>query len=126
MQKPDGRSNFCFVMCATTNLPKIPAGDSTADLDYTSPFALDTSQENTSSATYNASAILRSSTNPSQNVSLILPTNGQPGSLGISGNIEIEVRSCGCFDQIQIAKCVPFGCKMVFDSGRALFTSRLD
>lgn len=82
-----------FFLCATTNLTKKTAGDSTADLDYTSPFALDTSQKNTSSATYNSSDILRSSTNPSQNVSLILPTNGQPGSLGISGNIEIEVGS---------------------------------
>ncbi|CAM9881857.1 unnamed protein product, partial [Laminaria digitata] len=65
-------------------------GDSTADLDYTSPFALETSQRNASGVTYNSSAILRSSTNPSQNVSLILPTNGQPRSLGIGGNIEIE------------------------------------
>ncbi|CAN0419523.1 unnamed protein product, partial [Scytosiphon promiscuus] len=62
------------------------AGDSTADLDYTSPFALELSQNGTTTLdgapTANSSAILRSSTNPSQNASLTLPTNGQPGSLG--------------------------------------------
>lgn len=39
----------------------------------------------------NSSAILRSSTNPSQNASVVLPTNGQPGSLGFSGSVWIEV-----------------------------------
>lgn len=77
------------------------AGDSTADLDYTSPFALELSRNGTATldgaSTVNTSAILRSSTNPSQNASLILPTNGRPGSLGFEGNIWIEVKTThGC------------------------------
>lgn len=68
-------------------------GASTADLDYTSPFALEVHQNNSIGASTNSSAILRSSTNPSQNASLVLLTNGQPGSLGVQGNIWIEVKA---------------------------------
>ncbi|CAM9804617.1 unnamed protein product, partial [Scytosiphon promiscuus] len=72
----------------------VQEGDSTADLDYTSPFALELSQNGTTTldgaSTANSSAILRSSTNPSQNASLTLPSNGQPGSLGFGGSIWIE------------------------------------
>lgn len=72
-------------------------GDSTADLDYTSPFALELPENDTTAlgaaaTMINSSAILRASTNPSQNVSLVLPTNGRPGSLGASGDLWIEVQ----------------------------------
>lgn len=56
-------------------------GDSTADLDYTSPLALELD---------GTAAVLRSSTTPTQDVSLILPNNGQLDSLGTSGDIWIE------------------------------------
>lgn len=73
-----------------------PPGDSTADLDYTSPFALELPENDTTAlgaavGTTNSSAILRASTNPSQNVSVVLPTNGRPASLGAGGNLWIEV-----------------------------------
>lgn len=68
------------------------SGDATADLDYTSPFALKSPNNHTTDASrINQPAILRSSTNPSQNASLILPANGQAGSLGDNSNIWIEV-----------------------------------
>lgn len=73
---------------ATTNtdVSASISGDSTADLDYTSPFALEL---------LDPAAILRSSTNPSQDVSLLLPNNGRLGSLGTSGDIWIEARMIG-------------------------------
>ncbi len=76
---------------ATTNLPFELLGDSTADLDYTSPSALELPVGGTSDA-----AILRSSTNPSESVSTVLPLNGRLGSLGSSADLWIEVKSASC------------------------------
>ncbi|CAM9188184.1 unnamed protein product, partial [Discosporangium mesarthrocarpum] len=67
----------------------IVEGDYSSDLDYTSPFALEL-PVNTSAGDGNRTSILRDSTRPSQNVSLTLPVNGRPGSLGFNSDIWVE------------------------------------
>lgn len=80
-----------YVIFSIPHRPWVTSGDSTADLDYTTPFALELPQNDTIGAPNKVSHILRSSTNPSQNASTIMPTNGQIGSLGDSGDVWIEV-----------------------------------
>ena len=74
-------STCCPHATTITGISLSLSGDSTADLDYISPFALELP---------GAAEIKRSSTNPTQDVSLLLPNNGQLGSLGTSGDIWIE------------------------------------
>ncbi|CAM9396048.1 unnamed protein product, partial [Phaeothamnion confervicola] len=61
----------------------VEEGHYTSDLDYTTPWAL-------TAGSSGDGYILRDSTVPTQSASLLLPRNGQEGSLGLATNIRID------------------------------------